>query len=97
MPGQKRKRDRVKIIDHLIKTEYPEHGPDYVAEKLGEDRKYIMTRAHYLKVSHKNKAERVKPRQRSRAELNERINTLESWNKELRLELIKMTNKKRGS
>jgi len=96
MPGIKRDRSRVKIIDDMIRTEYPANGPDYVAERLGEDRQYIMTRAHYLKVRQNVKPVQKKPKQKpSRADLEKRIKVLESQNKALRGELIKLVDERR--
>lgn len=97
MPGEKRTRDRVKIIDWYIKEHYPEKGPDWIAETLGETRAYIMTRAHYLKVRQEKKPKGSgKSKKPTMAALKKRVKELEERNKALRLELIRKTDQLRA-
>ncbi|MDC7218623.1 MAG: hypothetical protein PQJ59_01710 [Spirochaetales bacterium] len=97
MSGQKRDRSRVKIIDWHIREHYPEKGPDYVADLLGESRSYIMSRAHYLKVPMKKKpgSGKTKAKQPTKEDLKKENLELKAQNKALRLELIKFTDRKR--
>ena len=85
--GYFRMRDRkiVAFIDKNIKEFYPEHGPDYVAEIVKEDRRYIMSRAGYLKISRNTKATMG-----TIEDLKDQIRILKSRNKALRLENIKL-------
>ena len=80
--GQKRR--NTTVIDALIKAHYPTKGADYIAELTGEDRKYLITRAHFLKVK-RNKT--TPPRAPSKSE---QIKILQERNKTLRLENIKL-------
>ena len=92
---QRRTNDRIKIIDHMIKTEYPEKGAEYIAESLGEEPGYILSRARTLRVK---KAKADKPKKEkplTKNQLIQRIENLKSQNKTLRLELIIATEKNR--
>lgn len=87
--SEKRSRERVAEIDAFIKKYYQQYGLSYCAEKLGENRTYVMGRANYKKIRLNIKIDNVRPK--SKKLTNTQImNNLKQNNKTLRLENIKL-------
>ncbi len=83
----KRKPERVREIDAYIREHYPTNGPDVVAKDLGEDRKYIIQRANYKRVC---MIRQIHKKPKHRITSKDRIKQLTIWNKELRVEVIRL-------
>jgi hypothetical protein len=74
------------MIDSVIKKYYKDHGPDFVAKKVGETREYIQSRAWTLKIR-TTKKRTPKPKKKTK---NEIIKELQEQNHILRGDNIRL-------
>ena len=78
-------------IDAAIRRYYSDHGPDFVADKVGESRAYIQSRAWYLKIRTRATQKSGKKKQTKDSIIEE----LKKRNHQLRRDNIELVNRNR--
>lgn len=86
-----RTHERVAEIDAFIGKHYPEHGPEYCAEKLSESKSYIQNRAwlNHVKTNKPKKRGR-KPCAGEKSNWKAKYEKLQGYHKELRAEMMRI-------